>query len=63
VDYGPSLGEPVSRFPFADAYQQAVDGGEHHMRTSSLPYPQSVLDPQSVMEATKSGAGRSKAKL
>lgn len=36
------------------ANPQAVDGGEHHMRTSALPYPDSMLDPQSVVEATKS---------
>lgn len=35
---------------------QAVDGGEHHMRTSSLPYPQAVLDPKSLMEEKKSKA-------
>ncbi|GJE89283.1 SDR family oxidoreductase [Phanerochaete sordida] len=26
----------------------AVDGGDEHLRTTQLPYPQSVLDPQSV---------------
>jgi peroxisomal 2,4-dienoyl-CoA reductase len=47
-----------------DADYQAVDGGEHHMRTSSLPYPESVLDPQSIIEATKSKPKpKSKAKL
>lgn len=25
-----------------------VDGGENHLRSSLLPYPQSVLDPSSV---------------
>ena len=26
----------------------AVDGADEHLRTTQLPYPQSVLDPQSV---------------
>lgn len=27
-----------------------VDGGAEHLRTTQLPYPQSVLEPQSVQE-------------
>lgn len=37
-----------------------MDGGEHHMRTSQLPYPQAVLDPKSIMD---SGNPKPKAKL
>jgi len=44
----------VSLFKATLANAKAVDGGEHHMRTSALPYPDSMLDPKSVVEATKS---------
>lgn len=30
-----------------------IDGGQQHMRGSQLPYPQSVLDPESVKELYK----------
>jgi len=30
-----------------------VDGGESHIRTSQLPYPQSVLDPEAVRDTIK----------
>ena len=30
-----------------------VDGGNEHLRSSQLPYPQSVLDPQSVRAVIK----------
>lgn len=30
-----------------------VDGGAEHLRTTQLPYPQSVLDPKGVQELIK----------